>query len=85
MRSKLELLLTDLRQLLADPRRGERDYALPLAVSNLHDFTRELMRDAAKTRQLLEFGCLLRASNVQGRQVAEERFLENLIFLAGQC
>ena len=82
-RRKFELLLADLRRLLADTTRGGRDFALSLAIRNLSE--EQLVHDVAKTRQVLEFACLLRASDAQGRQVAEERLLGDLTFLAGRC
>lgn len=84
-RRKFELLLADLWRLIGDPERAERDYALSSAVWNLMDFTEEMMRDPSKTRQLLEFGCALRSSNAVGRQVAEQRLMEHLDYLARQC
>jgi hypothetical protein len=84
-RRKFELLMKDLWRLLRDPKRAERDFALSLAVWNLSDFTKELTRDVVKVRQLLEFARALRASDATGRQVAEERLMEGLAYLAGQC
>lgn len=84
-RRKFELLLADLWRLIRDPERAEKDFALSVATWNLMDFTGELARDAAKTRELLEFTCALRSSNAVGRQVAEERIMANLVYLAGRC
>jgi hypothetical protein len=84
-RRKLELLLDDIRSLLADRTRGPRDYALPHAVWNLASFLDQLSQDAAKTRAVLEVACLLRASDGPGRQGADERLMANLRSLAWRC
>ena len=84
-RRKFELLLRDLWRLLADATRAERYSELWLAVWNLTDFTEELTREPTKLGQLLEFAHALRASAGPGRQVAEERLMEYLIHVAGQC
>jgi len=84
-RRKLELLLGDIRSLLADRTRTPRDYALVHAVWDLASFLDQLSHDAAKTRAVLEVACLLRASDGPGRQAAEERLMANLHSLAWQC
>ena len=82
---KLELLLEDIRSLLADSTRSARDYSLPSALWDLVNFKEELSGDAAKTRAVLEIACRLRVSNAPGRQVAEERLMGTLADLARAC
>jgi hypothetical protein len=82
-RRKLELLLNDMRSLLADPARGPGDFTLTQAVWNLWDFNEEMSRDAAKMRAVLELACRVRASDCPRRQVAEERLMGYLVVLAG--
>jgi hypothetical protein len=48
-------------------------------------FAPELVPDAAKVRQALAFVRALRSSDAPGRQVAEERLMEELSYLAGKC
>ena len=81
-RRKFALLMNDLARLLRNPKQAERDFALSLAVWNLAEFKKELSQDVFKTRQVLEFAQALRASDATGRQVAEERLMEGLAWLA---
>lgn len=86
MRRKFELLMKDLWQALEKPAqegRGGRDLAV--AASGLMRFTPEIKADAVKMRQVLAFIQALRSSDAPGRQVAEERLMEELSYLAGQC
>lgn len=43
-------------------------------------FAPELVPDAVKVRQVLEFIRALRSSEVPGRQVAEERLMDDLSY-----
>ena len=83
MRRKFELLMKDFWAALNRPEGNGSD--LRVAVWGLAQFSAELTREAAKMRQVLDFGRALRSSNALGRQVAEERLLEDLSFLAEQC
>lgn len=85
LRRSLEPLLKELKFLLTHPDVSDGEFRLSSAVRNLWGLTKELSRDAAKTRQMLEIGSMLRTSNVRGRQVEEEHFMENLSFLAHSC
>ncbi len=51
----------------------------------LSRFSEDLGRDVEKVRQLLDFGRALRSSDALGRQVAEERLMDDLIYLTGNC
>lgn len=48
-RRELELLLSDIRSLLGDSVRAERDFALSQAVWDLSNFTKELLSLAERT------------------------------------
>lgn len=84
-RHEFELLLGDLYRLLADTTGAERYGKLSLALWNLTTFREELTREPAKVGQLLEFAHALRGSAGPGRQLAEERVMGHLSFLAGRC
>jgi len=83
VRHKFELLLKDFWRALKRPAQNEN--MLRLAVWGFTRFTPELVPDAVKVRQVLEFVEALRSSDTPGRQVAEERLMGDLVHLAGQC
>ena len=83
MRRKFELLMNDFWQALENPAKAVSD--LRVAAWGLMQFTRELVPDAVKVRQVLEFVRALRSSDAPGRQVAEEQLMEDLSYLARQC
>jgi hypothetical protein len=83
MRRKFELLMKDFWRALEHPAQDGSD--LRVAAWGLMQFVPELVPDAAKVRQVLAFVRALRSSDARGRQVTEERLMEELSYLAGGC
>ena len=81
-RRKFELFLADLWRLLRAAPTDGIDRGLAIAMWTISDFNEQLTHDPAKAGQLLEFARALRSSNAPGRQVAEERLMEQLVCLA---
>lgn len=83
MRHKFELLMQDFWQALAQP--GQDRSIMVMACYGLRRFFPELMRDADKVGQVLDFVQALRSSGTPGRQLAEEQIMESLSDLARHC
>jgi hypothetical protein len=84
-RHKFELLLSDIQKYLLAPYDADRASRLYTAASNVQRFVDALVYDVARTRALLTTIHDLRVSGGAGAQVAEERMMEVLRYLARQC
>ncbi len=84
-RHRFELLLADFQKYLLAPHDDDRASRLYTAASNVQRFVDALVHDVARTRALLSTIHDLRVFGGAGAQVAEERLMEVLRYLARQC
>lgn len=82
---KFETLLGAMRRLIEEPESAGNYYDLSALACQLSGFEEELAIEPAKVRLLLDLATVLRASDIRGRQMAEERILGFLGYLSGLC